>query len=249
MLCGESLVEQHGNTSRQDHNVSHVAIEPLAGARISSIAVDAAHGASTPLVAVSVDCRHAQPHAFGSKQTGTGLIHIIAMDATRDAAKSSAVAAVAAQQATGRADAAAQPPSGKASKKRKRPKTADSSAKEAASEEKSAPSQPASADARAAGAGASAVQEPMGSATSIRYTLQHEGGYAEALQWCPSREVFNADEGDAGRGGGPRTGSNLLLAVLGNGQVPIWALPDRLDVPSTSASAQDPCAPPCRSQY
>jgi hypothetical protein len=55
------------------------------------------------------------------------------------------------------------------------------------------------------------------------FSIQHGGAFAEKLQWCPSNKPFCSSHKRAE----PLT-SNLLLAVLGNGHVHIWAVPHSL---------------------
>jgi hypothetical protein len=55
------------------------------------------------------------------------------------------------------------------------------------------------------------------------FSIQHDGAYAEKLQWCPSTQALSIHL-ELVR----PLSSSLLLAVLGNGCVHIWAVPHRL---------------------
>ena len=221
----------------------------FSGTRITSVAIDAARRACTPLLAVAVDCRPEQPRAFGSEQAGTGLIHIFAVDATRAATDDIAVARAAKEAADGAnatGASAAQSKASKGTQKRKRgkasPQQASSANGGAADADAAAASDPPSTSAAAAAGQAQQALDAAHSTTTLLYAMQHDGAYAEALQWCPCAEVF-AGSAQGACAGDTHVCSNLLLAVLGNGHALVWAVPCTLDLPSTSASAQDASAP------
>lgn len=65
--------------------------------------------------------------------------------------------------------------------------------------------------------------------TTPAFALRHDGGFADCLQWCPSHTAFPVASGESPRRKG------LLLAVLGNGSVVVWAVPPA--VPDRAAAA------------
>jgi hypothetical protein len=68
----------------------------------------------------------------------------------------------------------------------------------------------------------SASEKPLASAPD--FCVKHLGVSADCMQWCPSHVAFPppADESNAASRRG------LLLAVLGSGEVVIWAVPKRM---------------------